>query len=378
MELCLIKLSHSARTKFKTCGKSYDLRYNKKLVSRQKGSALYFGSAIDVALNYMLENKDYEHVLQNSLYAFEQEWLLQKDNKYDLVSLPENEDVAYFKSDFDYLLLGSKDLSLFPKNLLKYRENVEVRKKDIGWYNLEPEERVIYNHSCWISLREKGFLFIKAYHEQILPKIKRVIAVQMPLDLVGEDGSTMTGFIDAVVELQDGRVVVLDNKTSSKDYEADSVAESEQLALYMTVLNVHAADPTHSWNTHIDACAYAVLNKKLNKVTTKTCKSCGHSAITRATSCDSKIGKKRCGGEWTESHEFTVSTQFLVDNISEMMQDAVLTESEKVIEDIKSGVFEPNFESCKQPYGLCEYYYLCHENSMENLIDITGKKKDNG
>lgn len=363
-----IKLSHSGKNKYLTCPKSYELRYIKKLVPRLKGSALFFGSAIDVALNYMLVNKDNPNVLKESLVIFEKEWAEQKDNKYDLVKLAKCEDISYFKNDFDPLLLDQFDRFGLPENFLELREEIEYKKKDLGWYNLTPEERQLYNYTSWLSLKNKGLLFISAYHEQIIPKIKRTLAVQMEIGLTDADGAMIAGFIDAVVELQNGRVVVLDNKTSSRDYEDKSVSESEQLALYKTLLTINGKK--------IDGAAYAVLLKKLNKITIKVCQSCGHKGSGSHAKCDAIVNKKRCNGTWTKTYDFTVNTQFIVDNIPEVLEDKVLQDADNIVEAIKANHFPQNFDSCMGQYGKCEFYNLCHENSMVDLIDITGKKKD--
>lgn len=376
----MIKLSHSGKNKFKSCAKSYELRYIDKLVPRIKGSPLFFGSAIDTALNHMLEHKDRPTIVAESKAIFDENWFKQKDNKYDIIELPESEDVSYFKSDFDPLLMQQEDWEKLPANILDIRNSVEYRKKDLGWYGLESGERILYNYSSWLSLSRKGHLFIDAYYTDIIPLIKRTVAVQMELKLSGGENAEIPGFIDAIVELLDGRIAVLDNKTSSSVYDKDSVKTSEQLALYESILNIYNADPDHSWKTHIDVCAYAVLGKKLKLITHKACKSCGHESTKTHAKCDNKVlsakGKKvRCNGEWTKTYSFEVPTQFLVDKVPEKLQDDVLTDSENIIEQIENKVFPQNFESCMGPYGKCEFHDLCHYGSMEGLIDIKDKKK---
>lgn len=375
----MLKLSHSGKNKFQTCPKSYELRYVKKYVSRLKGSPLFFGSAIDNALNYMLEHKDDENVVQVSKSIFDEHWFKQKDNKYDEVELPKCEEVSYYKSDFDPMLLDYGDWIQLPDNILELRENIEIRKSEIGWWNLEPIERQTYNFSCWLSLRKKGLMFIDAYYKDIIPKIKKTIAVQMELSLSDGADASLTGFIDAIVELQDGRVAVLDNKTSSKAYAEDSVQTSEQLALYQAILNVYTEDDSHPWNLYIDCCAYAVLGKKLRKKTTKVCDSCGHTVTDGShKTCTNMRGGKRCGGDWKKSFELTVDTQFIVDNIPAKMHDDVLSNAENVIVAIQKSDFPQNFEACKGVYGMCEYYNLCHNNSMVGLIDISKKERTDG
>lgn len=378
----MVKLSHSGMNRYITCAKSYELRYIDKLVSKHKGSSLFFGSAIDSALNYMLEYKDSPSVVQDAVGIFNREWFQQKDNKYELIELPKNTDIIYLKSDYNADLLQKEDwetLATTPEALDDIRNYVESTKKDLGWTHVDEKSKITYNHANWLCLSRKAKLFIQAYYDQLLPNIKRTVAVQIEVNLFDGNEGALTGFVDAVVELHDGRVIVLDNKTSSMKYSEDSVKNSNQLSLYESILNVSDQDPSHPWKTPIDACGYAVMNKKLKKTTTKVCVDCGHTVTTSHTSCNAMTGegkKKRCGGAFNETVSFTVPTQFLVDIIPEKLHNEVLDNAEIIIANIKAKYFPQNFDACNGIYGQCEFFKLCHEGSLEGLIDMKDRKKD--
>lgn len=324
-----LKLSHSGKNKYISCGESYRLHYIERIRSQSTGSALVFGAAMDNALNLMLLNKDKENCLQDSIKEFKTHWLTHKDNP----------NIDYFKSDFDIDL-------------------IDVETSDGNWHSL---------------FRKAGFL-LEAYHRDIIPQIKEVIEVQKSVELLDDEGNNFNGIVDAIVRLQDGRVVVMDNKTSATKYEKDSVAKSDQLAIYQEILNIKEQDPADPWKHKIEACAYAVMSKKLNKKTIKTCTSCGNISEKGHKLCDALINKKRCNGTWTEVKEFSANTQFIVGNISEEFIEIVLEQATTVKNNIEAGIFEKNTEICNNIYGKpCIYRGLCYRGDMYNLIQLEKK-----
>lgn len=383
-----IKLSHSSQNKFQTCPKSWELRYKEKIVSIYKGSALFFGSAMDEALNFMLINKDKKDIdlIAESIRVFDIHWEQQKDNQYQLIDLPKNEFIIYSKYDFDADLLEKEDwreLFQMTSNPLQFRSAIEAKlypkkgseEKPVEWSDLESEERMFWNFASWLAIKRKAKLLIKAYHEQILPNIKEVIAIQKEVKLSDGAETEITGFVDAIVRLQDDRVAVMDNKTSSMEYTENSVETSPQLALYQSILNIKAESGTDEWTTPIDVCAYAVLSKKLDKEITKVCKTCGFKGEGSHKTCNNEIEGKRCGGEWEKTKKFTVSTQFIVDIVPDIVQDMVLSNAEAISGCIQSGHFPRNFNSCGGLYGTpCEYRNLCWNNSSKNLVKLDEKK----
>lgn len=327
-----LKLSHSGKNKYISCSESFRLHYIERIRSQSTGSALIFGANMDLALNLMLLNKDKETALADSIKEFETNWLPHKDNP----------NIDYFKSDFDIDL-------------------IDIETSDGNWHSL---------------YRKAGFL-LSAYHRDILPQIKEVIEVQKSVELLDDEGNNFNGIIDAIVRLQDGRVVVMDNKTSASKYEKDSVAKSDQLAIYQEILNIKEQDPADPWKYKIEACAYAVMSKKLNKKTIKTCQSCGNVSEKGHKLCDAIINKKRCNGTWSEVKEFSANTQFIVGTITEEFVESVLEQATAVKNNIEDGVFEKNYDACNFMFGKpCVYRGLCYNGDMHGLVQIPERKEN--
>lgn len=370
------KLSHSAMNKYQDCAKAFEYRYQKRIVSKYKSGALYFGTALDDALNELLENGP-----EKAHEFFDKKWFAQPDNEYNVVKLEENEDVLYSASDFDKDLLQKSDwaklykkaeelgLGNSPIDIIK---GIVKEKSEKGWANLGSKQRRYYNFANWLCLSRKGHLMLDAYVKKILPNIKNVLSVQKYVKIPNSQGDIVRGYIDAVVEWKDGSIVLLDNKTSSIEYEADSVLKSPQLTLYKMILD---RDP--EWNTPIDKCGYAVLRKGIKKDITKKCKSCKYVAEkgSRHKTCNNEIDKKRCGGEWDRSVKLDVDVQIIIDKIPDIVQNMVVENMTMINSSIKTGIFPRNFNACKKPWGLCEYYNKCWHNKEDDLISL-GEKSE--
>lgn len=172
----------------------------------ENSSALFFGAAVDDGLNVLLSpplDRSPE-CLMRAKAAFTDAWLTVKINDKQ-VDLREPGAVKYSKADADYSLLTSEELNTCPQ---------------IG---IDP---------VWMVLHKKGHLILEAYYEQIVPRIKEVLAVQEEIALTNELGDTFTGIIDLIVVWEDGRRLLMDNKTSSIKYAKDAVEVSGQLATY--------------------------------------------------------------------------------------------------------------------------------------------------
>ena len=376
-----LKLSHSSMNDYQTCPKMYEYKRVHKLVSKSKGSALFFGSAIDLALNYLLENKDAKNlkeVIAESIRIFDVNWEQAKDNEYKLIDLPRNPNIKYSKYDFDPDLLEKEDwkeLFALNSNPIEHRNSIQSKLSNQDFLDLPEDERSFYNYGSWLSCKRRAKYLIEAYAEQILPEIKKVIAVQMDIKLDDGEGNMLNGVIDLVGQLPDGRIAILDNKTSSMEYEEDSVLTSPQLALYKKQLNMFNEDPDNQWKHKIDCAGFLVLSKKLNKDITKTCKSCGHIATGSHKTCDNTVNGKRCGGEWDKVKKFSVNTQIIIDSIDEHVQDMILSNADTIKICIQSKLFPQNFNSCINKYGMkCDYYDLCWNKNSKNLIKLEDKK----
>lgn len=368
-----------------SCGERYRLHYIQKWRPVTLSSPLVFGSAIDSALNILLETRD----LKLTLEVFDKNFEQGTNSLYELVDLPLNPNLKYSKWDFDADLLEKADwreLFKYDGKFFETKEKVdELLAAKTPWLEIPEENRMVLNYASWLCMSRKGKMLLEAYYNKILPNIKEVLTVQMTVNLLDGDGNDLNGVIDAVVRLQDGRVCVLDNKTTSTEYELDSVAGSEQLAKYVAILNIKAADSEDPWEHSIDCAAYAVMSKKLIKDITRTCASCGHIADSKAKTCDQELevpGKlvkgvqatKRCGGEWIKDKKFEVNTQFIVDIISREFQDSVLENAVTVKSCIEMGLFPKNYSACESMYGSpCQFIGLCHKGKTDGLIKLEKK-----
>lgn len=367
-----IKLSHSSKNTYLQCGHKYKLHYIEKYRPVTLSSALVFGSAIDNSLNVMLENKDNPEALKMTLDTFNRNWEQGENTLRQIVDMPLNPDLKYSKYDQDPDLLEKSDwaeLFKYDKNFFDTKNDVENTVSD--WIDIPEEKRRIYNYYNWLCLKKKAELLLTAYYNDILPNFKRIIAVQKKVELIDESENNLNGIIDFVAELQDGRIAIVDNKTTSTEYSEDSVATSEQLATYQAILNIFAHDANNEWKYEIKACAYAVMSKKLIKDITKICKSCGKTNTSTHKTCDNIIDGVRCNGDFDKIKKFKVKTQFIPGIISEEFEHAVIENATTVKSCIEMGLFPKNYSSCENQFGSsCPFIHLCHGNNFKGLVKL--------
>lgn len=227
-----IQLSHSASNRYRQSPRSYYLHYILRLRPEKMGSALFFGSAIDEGLNTLLTNKmnglkpgDENYI--NPVKTFLDTWECQNINGVE-VDLSTTEQIRYSKADYADYILTDQD-----------KESIES--------GLNPN---------WVSLRRKGLLFLEQYEKQIIPQIKKIIAVQKYIKLPNSLGDSFVGLVDFICEWEDGRVYLVDNKTTSVTYKQDSVATSGQLATYFEAVK---------GDIHVDSCMYITIDKVVRK-----------------------------------------------------------------------------------------------------------------
>jgi PD-(D/E)XK nuclease superfamily len=371
------KISHSSISTYLSCPKSYQHKYKNKIYPKYQGSALFFGSAIDEALNDVLANHKKvsdEELIQIGIKKFNEKWEQKEDRNFGLIDLPKYEYVLYSRYDFDGDILEKEDwrevYASYPDATQKL-SLIQDKLKSLDFQDLESEDKMFYNYLNWLSLRRKGHYLIEAYVTQLMPNIEEVIEVQKNLEIEDEHSNKITGIADFVCKLKAGEygritlmepeVVIPDNKTSSMDYDEDSVATSQQLSQYRTILNNQGYNITKG--------AYFVMKKKLNKNVTKTCKSCGHVATGSHKTCDNVINGTRCNGAWDKVTKVSVDTQLVVDTIPAEFSSLVMENADDIIKAIESDIFPRNLNACKGMYGSpCPYFGLCHKNDMTNLV----------
>jgi len=352
-----------------TCGQKYKYHYIDKLREKVTSSALLFGSAIDEALNSALIAKR-EGTLTDDwtpyLAKFEEFWTNGFINKKK-ESLLNNEKLVYAQADMDWDLLTDFELQELttlgkgdPKDKFKA---IAQQKSEKGWLNLQPTQRQFYNYCNWLSLRHKGKHMLEAYRVNIIPRIKQVLEVQMKLDFDNEEGDSILGYLDCVVVWEDDTILVVDNKTSARDYELDSVRTSPQLGLYKTFMREVYGD-------NIKA-AFFVIKKAMAKNKKKICDTCNHDGSgSRARSCDNTINGKRCPGQWITTVDAKAEVQVIIDDIPDRVETMIVENFDSVNKLINTGIFTKNFNSCKGKFGLCPYYNLCWNDSKEGLDTV--------
>lgn len=387
-----IKLSHSSMNKFSQCPRSYQYRYVDRIVSKYKSGALYFGSALDAALNELLTSRD----LGAAKFVLDENWNEQPDNTYLKVQLSQNETIVYAKADFDADLLEKsdwaklyatlKEMNIQDSTPMGAKFRILDEKHNKGWENLKVNDQKFYNYMNWLCLRRKGHFMLDAYYNKILPKIKEVLVIQKNVSLVAEDGDEIQGFVDLLAIWEDGTKIVFDNKTSAMEYEADSVRSSPQLALYKMLIE---SEGEHN----PEKAGFLVLRKNLKKDITKVCKTCGfkaeegsshktcyHEVETQVEKTNKKgevsISTKtvRCNGEWDKTVKFDAEVQIIIDNVSEAMQNMVLENVNDINTCVRNNVYPRNLSGCETNFGKCDYFQKCHFGKESNLIKLEEKQ----
>lgn len=361
-------LSFSAITTYTTCGKKYELRYKQGLRSKYFHAALAFGSAIDISLNELLKTKN----LQKANEVFEKNWTFQFVNKkYE--SLSQNENLVYAESDFDKELLKEDDTIdlenflikndlTFTSNPYLYYEDILTRKKEIGWDNLSNKERQFYNYANWLSLRQKGLIMLQSYVDKILPNIIEVLAVQKEQYLINSDGDKVIQYLDLIVKWKDGRNILLDNKTSSRDYDEDSASKSPQLISYYS---------SSKEEYKLDAVGFIVLKKQIVKNKVKICSQCSHNGTgQRHQKCDNIINSKRCNGEWKITIDPECFIQVIINDVHPNSEELVLSTFDEANEGIKKENFYKNLSACKNGPIICDYFKKCWYKDDSEIVKI--------
>lgn len=366
-------LSTSAVRMYTSCPKKYSLHYNYKLRSKYFSSALAFGSAVDNGLNELLLTKDLDKAIEKYYLTS----TLQKINNIETY-LPTHPDLVYAEADFDIELLEPQDFDNYKALKEQYglsnESSLEVdvkhvieRKKQIGFKNLELMEKQLYNYANWLSLYRKGLLMIKAYYKKILPRIKRVIVVQKKNEISNSVGDKIVTYLDLIIDWEDNKRYLMDNKTSTRMYEADSAKKSQQLLLYYSIERDEYA---------LDGVGFFVMYKQIRKNRIKICSVCGKNGTGgRYKKCDADIDGKRCNAEWNETIKPECEIDIILNEVPETAVNLVIETMDQANLGIKNKQFGPNLNACGSTTSdyRCAFYGYCWNNDSSDLIDIGAK-----
>jgi hypothetical protein len=307
------KLSNSAVDKYNECSLCYRLHYLEGIRTIKTGSPLIFGGIIDKALNELLLTKD----LNKAKDLFIKNW-----QKIDQST------IKYNKSDID-------------QELLDFYQIINDRKE-------------------WCTLLNKAMLFLQAYNDEVLPKIKKVIAVQEPITIKNSEGDEITGFLDLIVEWEDGKTYLMDNKTSSVQYSETAAKDNQQLPLYY-----YATKDKYK----LDGIGYIVLSKKINKNKIRKCKLCASLNNFSHKTCINIIYGRRCKGEFEITINPTVDIQYIFNQVEESDIDRVIETFDHVNYCISNEIFATEHNPIRGKFGFCPYkeYY---EGSPDFYISV--------
>lgn len=287
-----MKISHSKTELYNLCGLKYKFKYIDKLQADVTNSPLLFGIAIDNALNYILESmRDGKTWTREAA----EEIFIDRMNLWDGTNT-----LSFFKSEAPEELLATLDM------------------------NSRAHQEIVWDNIC-----KRGIACLHAWCDEILPQFRRVVSVQNAGAIKNAEGDEFVFVLDFIAELQDGKLVLCDNKTSSAKYTKNSVKESHQLSLYKDTF------------PEIPLAAYCVMIKNPEKVAKKS------------------------------------RTQFIVDEIPEETTAQAYDHIEKTLLGIKKEIFEPNLKSCFAFGKPCEYEKLCKYNDPTGLIPIKKKEENN-
>ena len=365
----MIKLSHSAATKYVDCPKSYQYHYLKKYRSTVQSSALLFGTSIDKAAEHYAQTKNFDEALE----VFNSTWQTQEINgkATDLRFLL---DFTYSEKDLDTDLLKKEDWEALEKDTKIKSEHEKLstedalnevldNKSELGYKDLSHEDKEIYNYANWLCLKRKGRLMLKEFKRVFDENVEEVLGTQVKIELEDSDKNQVTGFIDLVVRWKGkSKPVILDLKTAGREYDDDAVQKSPQLSLY-----VFSASSKYE-NTR--ECGFIVLNKNINKNKHKKCVKCSHDGTgERFKTCNNVVDGVRCNGEWKTTIYPKAHSQILIEEINEVLTENVVENFNEVAKGIKAEVFPRNFSNCLK-YGSvkCPFHNLCHKGTMDEIV----------
>jgi len=347
--------------------------YVKKLKGVTEGASLYFGSAIDTAVEHLLKgNNDY-------IEKFYDRWHTAISNNKPK-QIYDADDIIFGYNDFDEAILDktndsitmeswARELNLlqpnetadFSKLVNLYKETVKLKKNS---FKRPTNEQIKYfNRLSWLSMNHKGRILLEAFKTQFYPKIKKVIATQQFTNITDPNtGDSVVGVIDMVLEI-DGydKPIIFDLKTAGMPYDQNNIDYSDQLTLYAGMKGSY-------YNTNL--VGYIVLCKNIPKDIVAYCNKCNGNRNGRHKTCDALDSTgNRCHGDWIETKVPKPIVQVLVEEKSPEQIQSLFQDISNIILAMKNKIVYKNTSRCDNWYGsICVYKNLCHKNDPSGLI----------
>ena len=361
--------------------------------ARDKGSALFFGTAFDQASDILFHERD----LQGAIDKFNELWFAHEDNlsckfsKSDLdIRLYQPEDLAKLEAAADNLN-HSKAKGQFDKDrkVIELIKSIKKMKDSSFMRDLTDEEERFIHYAHILGMARKAYLMLDSFYHNILPHITEVISTQLKVDVKNPQGDTIIGYIDLLCKMEgytlpNGRVltkddlVVADVKTAGAYYwsKLDDLNNSDQLDTYLASPQVQGLGATN-------LICYMAAAKVISKTEKSFCKECGHEKSTSHRTCNNEIDGKRCGGAWEEDITYYSDYKIVIGerDLNEAAQ--VYQDYDDIVHAVKSGVFPRNRDSCEAYGAICEYKSICgkcltpeqEELEIEKWINEKGEKR---
>lgn len=326
----MTRLSNSSINTYSECPYKYKLDKVDRIRPTWKSSSLLFGSAIDAAMEAILSG---DKELCGEDYFVNN--MVETEINGKKVKTFKTSNIRYTSGDVQEELLDKSDFKL----LNEYAEELEIQIDEgytfsdfIEYYKknkkkADKEEHLLFSAVAYLCLFQKGIMMIPLLEDWAEKNVAEVHDIQRKINIENEDGDYITGYLDFIVTLKDGRKVLMDLKTSSdakKYYPDGCVEESQQLHIYAEDVGLEDA-------------GYLVVDKKIRK------------------------------------REPRVRLREVYGKINEKSLDKVFEKVEEVLYNIKDEKFEKNKNSCFN-YGGCQYYSLCHHGSMKGLTKVKESK----
>lgn len=343
-----MKLSHTAIEMYKNCPLSYMYKYVQGYRETLISSALFFGGAVGETWQMMILDKKEnlteveKKLIGQNAYDFFDSKIATTEHNGDIVSIPTDPRVRYFKGDYDGELLTDDD-NIIIANFKKENGFADW----VSWDKLYPrykigdldnEEYSFMNLVFWLSVRRKGHLMIEAYEKEIIPKIHKVYDIEKEIKIENGSGDVIVGFLDMICdyEVEEGVVkkVLFDHKTSGSPYKNDDVITKPQLSYYEYV-------------EEVGLCGYIVAIKNIKRP---------------------KRGARK--------GETYAQIQVIIDEIPEDVQENVILSADQTLKDIKGCNFEKNEGNCIVFGRRCAFYNLCMNDDDSDLFNKKDMEED--
>lgn len=357
-----LSISYSSSTDYKECPVKYFLK--KKWETSRKASALFYGSAVEEGVTALLEGSPIEEAVQK----FQKEWTNRPAGRWSQETpIFDSPDVFYYKSDLDMKLFQKEHEDIIKEWSLEicatddYMMVVEEALSCIDkGIQMPPAIEKLYHRICWLSCAIRGEILLKAFQEQVLPEIEEVIASQKEIEIQGDDGDKVRGFIDFILKLKGiDEPVVIDLKTAGRPYTEHNLDTSDQLKIYAMA----------EGRKNI---GYIVLLKSIKFDT--FCDKCGHKRENyRLTNC-AKCGNMDKGKYTVKSPK--ASTQILTKKVEQAELESMADDLGDIMVAIKNEIKWKNPSSCNNYNTPCEFYQHCWSGKkLEDLPNITKKEQ---